>query len=505
MGPVVRIYNQLFQLLILLLGLTTVAELYAQSDKTPSQDELEAMSAEEWKNQIRREKFDLVVPTTMRKRKIDMWLHVMRETIEPGFGNSETPSNDLFGEYDLGSKSGVFVFTDVGEDRIERAVMGRRWGNSQRGWSSEDKGTLEKSNAYDIIAMPVFVLEPVAGPLTEYDYRFKGLREFVEARDPEVIAVNFRETLGPWPTTQQINDGISLTDYRLLVRELGEKYASRIVSSEYLIMDYMITPVPSEIEMLKKMRRDELKIVEDVFSSVERDKTQVGRFGQIGAGSYEAYVVPFRRMSTGLSQRGRSAGWENTVVQGGDIIAATSQGVFAYVLREGETEPPADIKKLWQTYLDIEQVFAETIRAGRTPREIVADYTERLKEFDIVVEEYQLHMSDPKNDFPAYAKKHEPGKTILSVDHHGKGMGSSGMKYDIYLGPRIGSYGPDWTLEVPLPDNHHFVLEYFFYMPSEGPEGMDQYRLFWNHEQVLADEDGVVYLSPPQKELILIH
>ena len=58
-------------------------------------------------------------------------------------------------------------------------------------------------------------------------------------------------------------------------------------------------------------------------------------------------VVVFRRMSTGLSQRGRSAGWENSVVQRGDILAAPSQGMYGYVLR-GETEPPSEIKKSGQ-------------------------------------------------------------------------------------------------------------------------------------------------------------
>ena len=41
-------------------------------------------------NQIRREKFDLVLPDAMRKNNIDMWIHVMRESIPDRFG-SETP------------------------------------------------------------------------------------------------------------------------------------------------------------------------------------------------------------------------------------------------------------------------------------------------------------------------------------------------------------------------------------------------------------------------------
>ena len=85
---------------------------------------------------------------------------------------------------------------------------------------------IEESGAYDIIHDPVFVGEPLASPMTEYDYRFKGLREFVEARDPKRIAVNFKHDLGAWPT-RRANDGISHTDYLLLAKELGDKYAQQ--------------------------------------------------------------------------------------------------------------------------------------------------------------------------------------------------------------------------------------------------------------------------------------
>ena len=72
-------------------------------------------------NQIRRDKFDLVLPQIMRERDIDMWIHVMRLAIP-----------DAFGAEELGSTSGVFIFTDRGGDRIDRASLGRRWGASQR-------------------------------------------------------------------------------------------------------------------------------------------------------------------------------------------------------------------------------------------------------------------------------------------------------------------------------------------------------------------------------------
>ena len=93
---------------------------------------------------------------------------------------------------------------------------------------------------------------------------------------------------------------------------------------------------------------------------------------------------------------------------------------------------------------------------------------------------------------------------LLSIDSHGMGKGARNRKFENYFGPRIGSLGPAWTWDIPLPTNHFFVLEYFFYMPSPFSDGKDQYLLWWDHEQALATESGVEYLSPPQKELYII-
>jgi len=480
-----KIFLTLFCILILFQGLN------AQVQEEDDQKELN--------NQIRREKFDLVMPEAMRKNDVDMWIHVMRDVIN----DLNVAEDDLFGAEDLGCTSGLFVFTDGGGDRIERAVIGRRWGATQRQRREDQSHLIEELGIYDIIHDPVFVAEPVSSPMTEYDFRFKGLREFVEVRDPKRIAVNYRETLGPWETTGRVRDGISLTDYRLLVKELGEKYADRLVSSEYVIMDYSITPVPSEVELLKKLREDELKLVKKAFAGI---KPGISKTREIGdTGNYEVDIVAFRRMKTGQSQRGRSAGWENSVVRRGDLIAAPSQGVFAYVLREGETEPPPEIQKIWVEYLKIDKILAETIKAGLTPREIIRTYKREFADAGVIVVEPQLHMFQPKNNFPVYSMGFDPEKTLLSIDCHGKGKGSRKWKHDILLGPRISSYGPDWTHDIPLSPNHHFVLEYFFYMPSQASnKDEDQYLLFWNHEQAIATESGVEYLSPPQKELILI-
>ena len=50
------------------------------AEMTQSQQALEEDDLKELNNQIRREKFDLILPQVMRKNNIDMWIHVMRES-----------------------------------------------------------------------------------------------------------------------------------------------------------------------------------------------------------------------------------------------------------------------------------------------------------------------------------------------------------------------------------------------------------------------------------------
>ena len=464
--------------LCVFLGLCHVG---SAAQQTENEDDLK-----EWNNQIRREKFDLVLPEVMRKNNVDMWIHVMRETIP-----------DPFGAEEFGSTSGVFVFTDRGGDRIERAILGRRWGASHAGetWRVHwDTKLVEECGAYDIIDDPVLVLQPPGGPMTEYGYRFKELRELVEARDPKRIALNYKYGLGPYPTTTRAQDGLSHTDYILLTEELGDKYANRIVSSEHVMMDYIIRKVPSEIELLKKMRKDEDERVKKAFAKIVPGVTKNRDVG----------VTVFRRRGIGVSQRGRTRGHENVVIQGGDIVASPSQGRFAYVLREGETEPPPDIQKLWAEYKKIDKILAETIKVGLKPREIVKNYKVKFEEEGIIIRDVQLHLFSPRNNFSAYTVGFDPEKTHLNIDCHGMGKGARKRKFENYFGPRIGSNGPEWMWDIPLPPNHHFVLEYFIYMPAPSSEHENQYLFWWDHEQALATEKGVEYLSPPQEELYLI-
>ena len=156
------------------------------------------------------------------------------------------------------------------------------------------------------------------------------------------------------------------------------------------------------------------------------------------------------------------------------------------MLRAGEAQPPPEIRRLWSQYLHIDRILAETIRAGLTPRETRRNYEKRFAQAGIIVRDDQLHLVTPKNDFPAYSTCLAANKTQLSIDAHGQMKGARPWSVENYFGPRIGSYGPDSSQDIPLAPNHHFVIEYFSYMPSPADEEQDQDLLWPNHEEAVA-------------------
>ena len=247
-------------------------------------------------NQIRRDKYDLILPQVMRENNIDMWIQVMRE-------GSFDPMRD-----ELGSNNGVFIFTDRGGDRIERAVIGYRWKSSD---PSTDRipylVVVREGGAYDIIAEDFLRREMPGGPKTEFDHRFKDVGEFVAERDPQRIGVNYLEKLEP-PEVYEFprlrSDGISYTDYNLLIKALGDKYEKRIVSAEYLIYDYLTRPAPGEIVLFKKIRQVIAESLERDFAKIVPGVTKLS-FPE-GGGSVVDKDGNIRR--------------DDSVIQGGDLI-----------------------------------------------------------------------------------------------------------------------------------------------------------------------------------------
>ena len=165
----------------------------------------------ELQNRIRQEKFDKILPRAMRDNNIDMWIHIMRPW---------TPDPLRF---ELGASEGVFIFTDYGVGRIERAAF------------STD---LQDPNAYDIVIVEGMDRESQPETPLEMDIRFVGINKFVSERDPKRIGVNYMDDLAVASSSEAnpLTDGISYKDYNLLIETIGGKYARQIILREELWM-----------------------------------------------------------------------------------------------------------------------------------------------------------------------------------------------------------------------------------------------------------------------------
>jgi len=464
-------------LFILGLNISTSAQ---STSKRLTEKEMEELSIEELINFNRQEKFDLILPQVMREQNIDMWIHVMRDG---GAYSFEDVANGFYDE--LGGGAGVYIFTDRGGDRIERAVLGRRW-KSRRG-----PDMLKECGAYDIVGEAFDKRESPGGPETEYDYRFKGIGEFVAERDPQRIALNYLDELGP-TVCADANDGISHTDYMLLVRELGQKYASRLVSSEYVEINYISRPVPSEIVMLKRIRkwisesheRDFNKIIPGVTRAGEME-SEVTIMTPGRTGTDDDYI--FQRGQLFLLDQGAEAEYDLRHVGSrwkyGNFFELVVQ--YGYILREGEKDVPPELKRIWEDAMQIRQITTDNIKIGRTGAETFEIITRELTAAGFNVNRVQKFHRDQ-----------DPEKTQVSIDLHALGKGRNA--------PRIGSIGPDWEHEILLPPNHHFMMEFFIYraLPDEFGEG--KYLNLWFHDGALVSENGVEFLSPPPTEIRLI-
>ncbi|MDE0061799.1 MAG: hypothetical protein OXP09_13325 [Gammaproteobacteria bacterium] len=412
-------------------GFSGVAEARALADTT-----LQRMMG-----QIRRDKFDHVLPRAMRDNGVDMWIHVIRDRNPDGLAS------------ELGGQSGVFVFTDRGQDRIERAILGHT-----------DEALWEE-DAYDILAG---------------EEAFEGdagwahvIGEFVAARDPQRIAVNYSGI-------NALADGISHTDYETLAGALGEKYAARIVSAEHVIGDFLAGIVVGQIALAGYFGLITTETIDEEFAKIE---VGVTRLEQIDGNVFVR------------DPDGNENNNNDYVIQPGDIVTilnGTGEGLFVadlggngYALRDGETELPERVSRIWDHAMDVRDILRANIRIGPTAGETLETLIGKLEEAGYLYIDSDQY--DPGLD---------PTKTQVHLDLHAQGRRDMDA-------PRISPLGGDWQRAMRIPLFHSFTLEYMVHMPvPEWGPGKHLYIAF--HDGAIVTPRGIEFPYPPDPGMRII-
>jgi len=413
----------------------------------------EAQRRWERMNQIRQEKFDLVLPEVMRENNVDMWITVNREGLED-------PLTADFGRGYVGGY-GYYIFTDRGDGRIERAILG------------VGTALVEDNGAYDII-----------GSSDE-------LKGFVEERNPQSIALNYSRNIGA-------ADGLSHTAFQKLTEELGAELASRFVSAEKLASDFRSRRVASEIAAFAWAGEMSRNIAERAFSNevITPGKTTLAdvawwmREQQFENSLDTSFGMPSVYI-TGAD--GFVALSDDHVIQRGDFLAIdwgvgylnfyTDMKRHAYVLQEGETHLPDSMQKAFDNGRAVRDILKQNIKAGRTAGETYAILNQLINEAGFTVME---NFNQPTDD---------PALIDVIIGCHSVGNLGHG------IGPSIAWFNPE-RMTYTIQSSNLFSIELFAYTAI--PEwGGKKLRIPLEDDAIVTDR-GVEWLYPVNQEVLLI-
>lgn len=413
----------------------------------------EAQKRWERMNQIRQDKFDLVLPEVMRENNVDMWITVNRE----GF---DDPLTEDFGKGYVGSY-GYYVFTDRGKGRIERAILGI------------GTALVEDNGAYDIVG------------------RANELKAFVEERNPQSIALNYARNIGA-------ADGLSYTSYQKLSEELGATYAERFVSAEKLASDFRSRRVATEIAAFAWAGEMSRNIAERAFSN------EVITPGQTTL----ADVAWWMREQQFENNLGTSFGMPSVYITGPDGFVALSndhviqRGDFlaidwgigylnfftdikrhAYVLREGETHLPDSMQEAFDNGRAVRDILKNNIKAGRTAADTYDLLVEKINEAGFT---YMAAFNQPTDD---------PEKIDVIIGSHSVGNLGHG------IGPSIAWFNPERMTYMIKPSNL-LSIELFAYTAI--PEWGGKKLRIPLEDDAIVTERGVEWLYPVNQKVLLI-
>lgn len=412
----------------------------------------EAMRRWRKMNQIRKDKFDLVLPEVMRENSIDMWIIMSRE------GRFDPLYPDMGEGYV--SATGYYVFTDRGGDRIERAALGIS------GY------LLKEGGAYDYFGSEL------------------ELKSYVEERDPKRIGLNFSKNIGG-------ADGLSYSGYLELAETLGAEYEERFVSAEKLVSDFRSRRVASEIAVYGEACELAYQIAEKALSNevitpgiTTLEDVAWWMKDQLFKHNLESSFGMPSVYVTGI--RGILATSTDRIIQRGDVIMIdwgvglmnmyTDMKRMAYVLREGETEVPAGIQNAFDQAVKVRDIIKKTIKPGLT-----AQQTE-----DAI---YAALTDAGFNKMKGFNQFTEGDVTDVIIGCHSVGNWGHGV------GPSIAFFNPV-RLNYEIKPSNLLSIEFFAY--TKLPEWGGKKLRVPLEDDAIVTERGIEWIYPINPKVLVV-
>jgi hypothetical protein len=327
-----------------------------------------------------------ILPSLMRKHGVDMWVVPMREYNEdPVFTSLVSPTTFA------ARRRTIYVFFDKCAAGGATAPSAPAAGGSGAPSCVERiaLGGTSQGGLYEAVRSTRAVDAPVGGRQAELwgDQQWLVLEDVVEKRNPKVIGINVSRTFA-------FADGLSAGELEGMSEALGTKWTSRFKRAEALPVELIASRLPDEEIFFTELTTLVHRLIGRMFSNevirpgVTRTSDLVWWWRQqvndLGLGTWFQPSVDVQRRGATAQQIG-----EDPVIQRGDVLHCdvgitamrlnTDTQHDAYVLREGETEPPAGLRKALANSNRFQDILMDEARPGRTGNEVLEATLEKLK------------------------------------------------------------------------------------------------------------------------------
>lgn len=310
----------------------------------PAPELIRARTEREWT--VKADKMRRFLLPLMRRHGVDLWVILSRE-------NAPDPLLELFGGYGITGWYGhrnAYLFFDAGAGAgLETTAIGTHL-----------SGHLGRF--YDTLA--AYGEEGLA----------PHLREYLAAREPRRIAVNRSRTIS-------MADGLTaeLEDY--LLEALGPDRAGRVVSSEPLVVDYASAHTAAEHAIAREASAATFDILRRAFSGavVAPGRTTLMDVQYWITAEWKRLGFEFNFPASLDLQRAGGIDLgdaDDPTIARGDLLhvdfgvrtsgIVADQQKMAYVLRAGESAPPAGLVRAFEASARAAELILDEMRVGRT-------------------------------------------------------------------------------------------------------------------------------------------
>ncbi len=371
-------------------------------------------------NRMLRERLEGLLPDLMREAGIDMWLVINREYAEDPVYLRLVPE-PVF----AARRTTMLVFFDRGaEEGLERLTVSR---------------------------YPLGGLYEAAWEGGDLEEQWQRLAEVIRERDPKRIGINKSAT---WP----VADGLTAGLEEMLVEALGPELLERLVSAEELVIRWLESRTDSEIEVWPHIVALARGVVSEAFSNrvITPGVTTPGdvawyirqRFTDLNLPIWFMPYVNVQRPGVDCDADNPFCGSDDVPIERGDVLhtdvgicylrLCTDTQEMGYVLRVGESRPPAGLVHALAVGNRWQDILTTNFVTGRTGNEILAATREQAAGEEILSSTY----THPLGHFG-----HAPGPTIGMWDN----QGPTPARGDWRLHPHTG-YAIEGNVKVAVPE-----------------------------------------------------